>query len=209
MSEPENFLARWSRRKQQSAEAKAQPEDEAPEVAAPESPNEEPELDLSSLPSIDSIAADTDIRVFLQPGVPMELKRAALRRTWSADPAIRDFVGLAENQWDFTAPEGVPGFGPLRATDDVRRLVAQAMGTPEPATAEPAASAETLPEPAKLAGGQQGESNAQPAAHHVPSDSVRPVRPAPEESAPAEEVESEPDKPAVAISRSHGGALPS
>ena len=27
-----------------------------------------------------------------------------------ADPAIRAFVGLAENAWDFTAPGGVPGF---------------------------------------------------------------------------------------------------
>jgi hypothetical protein len=31
------------------------------------------------------------------------------------DPAIRNAVGLAENSWDFTAPNGVPGFGPIRA----------------------------------------------------------------------------------------------
>jgi hypothetical protein len=30
-----------------------------------------------------------------------------------ADPAIRDFVGLSENGWDFTKPDGIPGFGPL------------------------------------------------------------------------------------------------
>jgi hypothetical protein len=31
---------------------------------------------------------------------------------------------LAENAWDFNVPNGVPGFAPLRATDDVRAMVA-------------------------------------------------------------------------------------
>jgi hypothetical protein len=49
---------------------------------------------------------------------------AALRRAWSADPAIRDFIGLSENSWDFNAPDGVPGFGsPI--TDDTGRLLAE------------------------------------------------------------------------------------
>ena len=30
-----------------------------------------------------------------------------------ADPAIRNHVGFAENTWDFNAPNGVPGFGPI------------------------------------------------------------------------------------------------
>jgi hypothetical protein len=34
-----------------------------------------------------------------------------------ADPAIRFAVGLAENAWDFSAPDGVPGFGPLLVAD--------------------------------------------------------------------------------------------
>jgi hypothetical protein len=29
---------------------------------------------------------------------------AALRRAWVSDPVIRDFIGIAENQWDFTNP---------------------------------------------------------------------------------------------------------
>ena len=57
-------------------------------------------------------------------GVPADLTRAALRRVWTADPAIRDFVGLAENAWDFTEPDAMPGFGPLEATDEVRRMIA-------------------------------------------------------------------------------------
>jgi hypothetical protein len=30
-----------------------------------------------------------------------------------ADPAIKDFVGMSENEWDFNKPDGVPGFGSL------------------------------------------------------------------------------------------------
>jgi hypothetical protein len=85
-------------------------------------------IDLTELPPIESITATTDIRAFLAPGVPLELTRAALRRAWVVDPKIRSFIGIAENQWDFTAPETIPGFGPLKAIDDVRRLVADVFG---------------------------------------------------------------------------------
>jgi hypothetical protein len=34
------------------------------------------------------------------------------RALW-ADPAIKDFVGASENGWDFTKPDGIPGFGSL------------------------------------------------------------------------------------------------
>ena len=30
-----------------------------------------------------------------------------------ADPDVRSFVGAAENAWDFTRPETIPGFGRL------------------------------------------------------------------------------------------------
>jgi hypothetical protein len=39
--------------------------------------------------------------------VPQDLARAALRRAWTVDPAIRDFVGLFENCWDFNASGAV------------------------------------------------------------------------------------------------------
>jgi len=35
-------------------------------------------------------------------------------RTPIADPAIKNFRGLAENAYDFTDPDGGPGFGPMR-----------------------------------------------------------------------------------------------
>jgi len=95
-------------------------------------------FDPASLPPIESIGAATDVSAFLRPGVPADLTQAALRRAWVADPAIRDFVGPAENAWDFNAPDGVPGFGPLRAIDDVQRLAAMVAGVLPPDDAEAA-----------------------------------------------------------------------
>jgi hypothetical protein len=131
MSE-EDFLTRWSRRKREVAEAeKPAPvalRTEAPPEggAAPTTPADpQVEFDPATLPPIESINALSDITAFLREGVPAELTRAALRRVWAADPSIRDFVGLAENAWDFTDPTAMPGFGPLEASDDVRRMIAQ------------------------------------------------------------------------------------
>ena len=143
MSDAENFVARWSRLKRDTAkETKDKTAADAPgpkpgavadeqgAEGAPPAEGEltEPAFDPASLPSIESITGSSDIRAFLQKGVPAELTKAALRRVWTTDPAIRDFIGIAENQWDFTDPAAMPGFGPLEATDNVRELVAQAMG---------------------------------------------------------------------------------
>ncbi|MCK1735630.1 DUF3306 domain-containing protein [Bradyrhizobium sp. 138] len=127
MSE-EEFLARWSRRKR---EARAEPA--TPAAAQPTPPlevkNDESEIDLSSLPSIDEIDAATDITAFLSKGIPQELGRAALRRAWAADPAIRDFIGLAENAWDFNDPTAMPGFGPLDcSSEELAALVDRIVG---------------------------------------------------------------------------------
>src|SRR6185437_10157427 len=171
MSGDDTFIARWSRLKQQAAEERKKSrtgteaesrqtlraDDERAEEAearsghAPVKPVEaEPPFDVTSLPSIESIVADTDIRAFLQKGVPPALTRAALRRAWTADPAIRDFIEMAENQWDFTDPTSIPGFGPLQATDNVRQLVEQALGNlpgaPEAPDAPPAVPDAGAPE---------------------------------------------------------------
>ena len=87
-------------------------------------------FDPTSLPSIDSITADTDVVAFLKSGVPTALTRAALRRAWTSDPAIREFVGIAENQWDFNDPNGIPGFGQLDVTESRVPFLAQVSRTP-------------------------------------------------------------------------------
>jgi hypothetical protein len=144
MSEPDGFLTRWSRRKRE-ADAKVRdasdrpgiPDESAPRELArrpdpPETSDSPSPVDPASLPPIESIEAATDIRAFLAKGVTPDLARAALRRAWLADPAIRDFVGLADYAWDFNAPDGMHGFGPLRSTDDVRQLLSQMIGNESP-----------------------------------------------------------------------------
>src|SRR5499426_973056 len=146
MSEPENFIARWSRRKREAAEdAEATKSSAAPEVAAEGAhPSEDqsdtalgrsdarrsPEaaFDPTKLPPIETITAESDITAFLAPGVPPELTRAALRRAWATDPKIRDFIGLSENSWDFNAPGAMTGFGSLEMTDDLRQQIARMVG---------------------------------------------------------------------------------
>lgn len=131
----EEFLARWSRRKREARAAvdAPPPMEPAPTPSpAPPATEETPanaEVDLRSLPPIDSIDAATDITVFLREGIPRELSRAALRRAWAADPAIRNFVGLAENAWDFNDPNAMPGFGSLDCSEaELSALVDRIVG---------------------------------------------------------------------------------
>lgn len=95
-----------------------------PEIAAA---TDQP-FDPASLPAIEAITVNTDITGFLQSRVPAALTRAALRQAWASDPAIRDFIGIAENQWDFNDPDAMPGFGPLPESADMPALLAQALG---------------------------------------------------------------------------------
>lgn len=159
MSEPENFLTRWSRRKlvvdepappaaaaAEAAPQKSPEDDEGASTAAskPAAPPA-PEFDPASLPSLDSICAETDISAFLKPGVPGDLRLAALRRAWMTDPAIRDFKGLAENDWDFTIPNTTMGFGEIDPGLDLKKMLADVFGgtpTAEPPAPELPATAE-------------------------------------------------------------------
>ena len=144
----DNFIGRWSRlkRETESEKRRAEKPGHAPPEARTELPaaasaqpsaapgethrDTAPPFDPATLPSIDSIVAGTDIRAFLQKGVPAELTKAALRRVWMTDPAIRDFVEVAENQWDFTDPASIPGFSTLKAGDEIREVASQAIGKP-------------------------------------------------------------------------------
>jgi len=141
MSDPEHFLSRWSRRKsEQKSEVKAEEKPVNADASAAKPPPAtnaappdqvgaaEPVFDAASLPSIDSIGPQTDIAAFLQPGVPADVRHAALRRAWSVDPAIRDFKGLQENDWNFNDPNGIPGFGPLSPDIDVKKMVSALFG---------------------------------------------------------------------------------
>ena len=216
MSEPENFLARWSRRKAEAehpadrardANEQANPQQQ-PGAAATEAKKEEDkkdEVDLSKLPPIESIGPETDIRAFLQKGIPPELTQAALRRVWTSDPAIRNFIGIAENQYDFATGSDIPGFGPLTPADDVARMVSQIMreGVPRPPSPPE-------PEPSAEADAETLEKNTAPAEvmdESSASNQVAALTDVPPENDAAQqnEVGEEDESPAP---HSHGGALP-
>ena len=151
-----NFLRRWSQRKRAAEEhaldgADSPPEDnEAVARAATQSEAVMPAFDPSALPPIESITSTGDIRAFLAPGVPEELTRAALRRAWVADPTIRDFIGIAENQWDFAKPDSVPGFGSLELTPELLRMVTALVGDAPEQAAPPRHAAERSDEIAEI-----------------------------------------------------------
>jgi hypothetical protein len=237
MSEPENFLSRWSRRKRVAEET---PEKPAPSSeAAPETPAEdselrgqqapppapqappEPAFDPASLPSIDSIGAQTDITAFLKPGVPGELRLAALRRAWSADPAIRDFKGLAENDWDFNDPNGMLGFGELDASTDVKKMLAQLFGetpraeeqsaAPAVPQEQPAQPSQDLNEPTERAAldsvaGSQGVAATDTPAHNETRESDKLLQR--EENIAVQDDDSESGEAQDKRRRSQGSALP-
>jgi hypothetical protein len=208
MSEPEKFLGRWSRRKREQAEPAAPAEAKPappPEAAEPA----EPPFDLASLPPLESIGAASDIRAFLQPGVPPDLMRAALRRAWSADPAIRDFIGLVENGWDFNNPNAIPGFGTIEP-GEIARLLTQALGAAQPS--EPAPPQANAPEPSALVlpeGGQASQvQQDQPRPEQVFAPAAKDFVQRSEDIAASQNDSHTNENCAPSRSRGHGGALP-
>ena len=111
MSDEENFLSRWSRRKAgeaSAASAEAKPGDAPAETpaAAPQKPEEEP-FDLSQLPSIESLGRESDYSMFMHKAVPEDLRLKALRRMWTSDPALAAPELMDIHAWDYTGNEGI------------------------------------------------------------------------------------------------------
>lgn len=167
----ERFLDRWSRLKRGPAGAPAPPPTAEPvsaavgppEHAGPRTVAEHAVVEGTTndraiavgdaagggppLPSVDDLTPDSDLSAFFRKGVPQELQRLAMRRMWTLDPGIRDFVEMAENQYDFNLPGGVPGFGELSPGTDLGQLLAQAVGSGPAAkpAAEPGSAADGAP----------------------------------------------------------------
>lgn len=150
----DNLFSRWSRRKLAARpdDAHALPEvNEAPgEKAAshvvadsqpprpdPVQPEAEAEAGPAEpLPRLEDLTAESDLTAFLKKGVPSALRNAALRKIWSLDPAIRDYVGPSEYAWDFNQPGSMAGFGPLDAKETVVGFLSRTARAIEP-DAEP------------------------------------------------------------------------
>lgn len=260
-NDDESFLQRWSRMKRDGAKdgAPAAPEEQETGAAAAEAaplPAGEPRaadgeasptgpeasagdahakpFDLSGLPKIEELTAQSDIRGFLDKRVPAALRNAALRQMWTLDPAIRDFIEVADYQWDWNTPGGAPGYELIdAATTDVAALLAQATGAAQSAVA-PGTSVdhdilrEPIPGP-NLAGDVGTPRGAEASAPHNPQitadcGGARPAgenksaltdfeRPSGTEAAPVSDIAaqqsgwSDADR-AAAPARRHGGALP-
>lgn len=236
MNDPDNFLSRWSRRKREADKPKAEnaegppavtpAEGRTPEAGEPDQASAAPAFDPDLLPPIESIGAGTDISDFLRPGVPEALRHAALRRVWSADPTIRDFVGINENYWDAAGPDGVPGFGALDPGFDVKRMVSELFGerpreaaTPDQATGpgdprEPGDPSDSSDPAAPSAAGGISRAGA-PAAEPEKPDEQRaagdPLLSQRNENVALQiKDDSEPGREAPVANRSrrHGGAMP-
>jgi Protein of unknown function (DUF3306) len=187
------FLARWSQRKR--AVAVEPPADEASravEAAEVDTPAEE-DFDISQLPSIDTITGESDVVAFLQKGVPEALKNAALRRVWTLDPILKDYIGPVDYGWDYNDPAGVPGFGPLNPDLDLAAMSRQIFGekTPEEIAAETAAPEPQVPP--------------------VQTPEVLPIKAAEVAEAPEsreESAEITPPEPVFPRRKRHGGAVP-
>jgi hypothetical protein len=128
---PEGFARRWSRLKRSV---------DVP-VATPPAPPATPpaEMPLEQPPPVETIPLE-DIAAWMSRNVPEAWRQMALRRLWVSDSTIAGFIGPADYAWDWNTPGGAPGWGPMRALDDVARLLARAIGEApaEPAAAPPA-----------------------------------------------------------------------
>lgn len=215
MNDPDNFLSRWSRRKQEAGESKEKNET-GEAVVAPEAESQQrkaaapnaapnPESDVERLPPIETISADTDITAFMRTGVPETLKHAALRRAWASDPVIRDFVGLNENFWDAAGPDGIPGFGDLDPNLDVRRMVSELFGEGPRQDTQP----DPEPEADRMADSTAPPTDSRLGTVDPPPATLPPAENLPQrnENAAAQIEPSEP-APEKKISRRHGGAMP-
>ena len=105
--ESEGFLGRWSRRKADARTAAVSPaalDDAEPEEILSETPEAEdpPPFDVASLPDIDSLGPGSDFSVFMQAGVPAELKTKALRKLWRVKSELANLDGLIDYGEDLT-----------------------------------------------------------------------------------------------------------
>jgi hypothetical protein len=155
----ENPFARWSRRKraaladevhaasetkeagdEAAANVDADASPQQPDPAQPEAAEAEAADPAEPLPRLEDLTAESDLAAFLKKGVPLALRSAALRKMWSLDPGIRDYVGPSEYAWDFNQPGSMAGFGPLKAKETVVDFLSKTARAMEPDTdAEPAA----------------------------------------------------------------------
>ena len=108
-SQNAGFLDRWSRRKAKARTAEPvpkpapEPEDtDRDELATALDETGEQPFDVKSLPDIESLGPGSDFSVFMQAGVPSELKTKALRKLWRVKSELANLDGLIDYGEDLT-----------------------------------------------------------------------------------------------------------
>ncbi|MEX0696355.1 MAG: DUF3306 domain-containing protein [Dongiaceae bacterium] len=144
--EGEGFAARWSRLKRardepRSGDAAAGAGPAAAAAAAPAAAAELPDETID-LPSIEDLTRESDFTGFMRKGVPVELKRQALRKLWRSDPVFANLDGLLEYGDDYGAPwkTGAAvrtlyriGKGMVDSAEEIAESPADAPATPDAA----------------------------------------------------------------------------
>jgi len=109
------FLRRWARRKRRVQQS-------ASDAPVSDSGDAGPSAEIE-LPSLEDVLPGGDLGPFMRAHVPDALRNAALRKMWSTDPEISGFIEMADYQWDFNNPDGIPGWGSAIDRADVERLI--------------------------------------------------------------------------------------
>jgi len=98
VSEDDNFLSRWSRRKHQANREAVQPAPAPAPAGAPAEP---------ALPPVESLTFDSDFTPFLAANVAESVKRAALKKLLH-DPRFNVMDGLDTYIDDYTKNDPIP-----------------------------------------------------------------------------------------------------
>ena len=108
LAEDQGFLNRWSRLKRQQSRpeieepvAEERGETDAAAVAQPAAGAVEASDELD-LPEIDSLGAGSDFKPFMNPKVPVDLRRQALRKLWASNPLYNRIDMLDDYCEDYT-----------------------------------------------------------------------------------------------------------
>jgi hypothetical protein len=223
----DNVFTRWSRRKlsvrstevQATDDEKPPPDlivettDAARQAAAPEPEPAQAETDEPDepLPRIEDLTAESDLSAFLRKGVPKALRSAAMRRMWSLDPGIRDYVGPSEYAWDFNQPGSMAGFGPMDTKETVVGFLSKTARAFEADAEETAANHEPSPAdplPEKADGGSPDNTDDTDTSAALSAETHASGSSAEGQSA-AEGEAAQPPRQADNLSRPrHGGAMP-
>lgn len=137
----EEFLSRWSKRKQElraKAQAPRPPQPAVPAAAAPE------------LPPVEKLDMNSDYRGFFHPKVDEALRRTALKKLFS-DPHFNIMDGLDTYIDDYSIPDPLPAamLGELRQAQNIigwareTEEEAELRRNPPPAAAEQIAVADS------------------------------------------------------------------